>query len=113
MNLDLSNDYLSFDNLETVTLTPQGSGATAVTGVKALRRVLSLTQIAFLGAGLGIDRNALAFNLFTATLGTAIPVNGDTITDSAGVAYTIDSVDKMSLGSRYKAIVHPKVVNQP
>lgn len=110
---DLKNVYRAIPGIETVTLTPQGTGATPVTGVQALRRVMSMAAISFATGAPGIDRKMLTFHLWVSTLGGTIPKNGDKITDANNVVYTIDSVDLTTLGTRYKAIVHPNAVNQP
>jgi hypothetical protein len=46
----------------------------------------------------------LVWHLFTATLGGAVPKNGDTLTDASGAVWTILEFELTTLGTRYRAV---------
>lgn len=103
---DIADDYLFFDGLESVTLTPRSAGVdgTPVTSVSALR-----------GPTLTVPRNneaatldevsAGTWELFTATLGATVPAPGDKITDASSVSWRIVGVRTLTLGSRFQCDV--------
>lgn len=110
---DLLDDFTIFDGLETVTLTPQNVAATAVTGVKALRRARNWRTMSVFG-DLGIEPNSVPFILFVGSatnpsLAGTVPKNGDKITDAAGINWTIKQTSGLTLGSRYTCLCQQQV----
>jgi len=99
---DIADDYTFMDGVETVTVTFRPAG-TQVTTVKALRRTTNWRE---LNAGLqgNFEIGTEVFQLFNATLSSNIPKNGDLITDSDSKKYTIKSVIKATLGTRWDCI---------
>ena len=99
MSIGLSNaqtllaDFAQHDNLETVSLT---AGSITTSGIQAIPRKLSFKQIA-LGGTLGIQATDKLLCLGVASLNGAIPARGNTLTDQAGVTYTILSSDLFSV----------------
>ena len=101
---DIANDFALFDGLETVTLTPRNPTGAAVANVKGLRRVQRQANIAASPGEMPSEPTDLVWHLWTASLGGAVPKNGDTLTDSAGVVWTILELHKTTLGTRYRAV---------
>lgn len=100
---DIADDYEDFDWTETVTFQARNPTGTADSTVTALRRVLSRRDLAF-DNGVGLQPDDLVFILFSATLGSNAPKSGDIITDSSGQVYTILSVEKGTLGSKWRCV---------
>ena len=110
---DIADDYLIFDGLEDVILTPQNIPATAITGVKALRRARNYKTIQLFG-DVNFEPSDVPFILFVGSaanpsLQGAIPKNGDKITDAAGVAWTIKQVTQQTMQSRYTCLCRQQV----
>jgi hypothetical protein len=103
MTLSLSDDWRLIDGIELVTFTPGNPTGVPVAGVRALRRVLQRNEISAL-AMLGVEPDDLVWHLWDATLAGAIPRNGDTITDSAAVTWTILALGHATLDTRWRAI---------
>lgn len=103
--IDAASSYLNWSNTETVTLTPylNGSAQTAVTGITALRRALSKTEIAS-GVGVYLQGDEVVWNLPNAMLSSNVPKPGDTITDAGSVVWTIISVQKLTWGTRWRCV---------
>ena len=105
LKTDIQNDYLLFDGVETVTLSRQHPAAANVEGVKALRRQLSINQMAYLGGGAaGIDTDGTVFHLFEVTMGGAKVDDGDLIVDADGTSYSVHAVSYSPQTSRYRCV---------
>lgn len=103
LKTDIQNDYLLFDGVESVSLTRKHPAAAAMTGVQALRRQLSINQMAFMSSA-GIDTDGTVFHLFEATMSGAKVDNGDLITDADGVVYPVNAVQYSPQTSRYRCV---------
>jgi len=101
LSTDIASDMATFDGTETVSLW-DASANTTDSSVTALRRALSHREV-MLNGPVGIEPDDLVFHLQGNT--TAItPTSGDTITDSGSVVYTILSVSKETLGTRWRCV---------
>lgn len=100
---DIASDFTLFDGLETVTLTRQNAAGAPMTNVKGLRRVQEQQNMAASPAAMPSEPTDLVWHLWTATLGGAVPKNGDTITDDSGTVWTIVELSLTTLGTRYRA----------
>lgn len=100
---DIATDFTLFDGLETVTLMPQNPAGAPMANVKGLRRVQEQQNMAASPAAMPSEPTDLIWHLWTATLGGAVPKNGDTITDDAGAVWTILELSLTTLGTRYRA----------
>ncbi|KKN80768.1 hypothetical protein LCGC14_0325740 [marine sediment metagenome] len=98
---DIASDLATMDGIETVTLY-DASADTTDTSVTALRRALSHREVQ-LGFPAGIEARDVAFHLQANTT-AIVPVAGDTITDSGSVVFTILSVSKDTLGTRWRCL---------
>lgn len=103
LKTDIQNDYLLFDGVETVTLSRKHPVAIDVTGIQALRRQLSISQMAFL-ASAGIDTDGTVFHLFEVTMSGAKVDNGDLITDADGTIFTVLQTTYSPQTSRYRCL---------
>ena len=103
---DIASDMATFDGLETVTLYDQ-SANTSDTSVSALRRALSHREVQLNGP-IGIEPSDVACHVQANTT-AIVPVPGDSITDSGSVVFTILSVSKDTLGSRYRCVCRQQV----
>lgn len=99
---DLSTSYTLYEEVEDVTLSPRVTGSPDAS-VKAKRRVATKNDYTF-AANLGITTEIIVWHLWASTMGSLVPRPDDTITDSDTVDYTIRSVQKMSLGQRYRCM---------
>lgn len=104
----LAADYAIIDGVETVTFTPQNPTGTAVTTAKALRRVLNKTDWAMAGVT-GIAASDTVWHVWDGTLGGAVPKQHDIITDSAAVVWTIITLSKETLGTRWRCVCRKRV----
>ena len=106
---DIAADYSIIDGIESVTLTPQNPAATAVTGVKAQRRALTRAEIS--GQVVGVEPQDVPFHLWfgPSSVPATVPKNGDTITDSASVVWTIQSLTYSAQCSRWRAACRRQV----
>jgi hypothetical protein len=98
---DIASDLADFDGAETVSLY-DASANTTDSAVTALRRVLSHRDVQ-MGAPLGVEPDDIVFHLQQNTT-SIVPTGGDTITDSGGTVFSIASVNKETLGTRWRCI---------
>jgi len=89
-SVDYSADYNYVDGIETISLTPQNPAATAITGIKAVRSTVNLSEVQQYGS-IGTNTGDVLFVIYLATTTTA-PLDEDLITDAAGVKYIVQSV---------------------
>jgi len=94
----IADDMATFDGLETVSLCDVSAATTDAT-VSALRRSLSIREVS-IGGPVGLEPGDVTFHLQANTT-AIVPANGDTITDSDSVVWTILSVSKDTLGTRW------------
>lgn len=109
LSSDIATDFTLFDGLETVTLTPRNPIGAPVANVKGLRRVQAQKDIAAPPGAMPSEPTDLVWHVWTATLGGAVPKNGDTLTDAAGTVWTIVELQLTTLGTRYRAICRRQV----
>ena len=98
---DIASDMAGFDGVETVTLTDVSAG-TSDTSVTGLRGPLSHREVMMNGPA-GLEPGDVAWNLQANTT-AIVPIPGDTITDGDSVVWTILSVTKATLGTRWRCI---------
>ena len=98
---DIASDMATFDGVETVTLTDV-SASTSDTSVTGLRGPLSFRETMLNGPA-GLEPGDMAWNLQANTT-AIVPAPGDTITDGDSVVWTILSVAKMTLGTRWRCV---------
>ena len=103
---DIASDMVQFDGLETVTLYDQ-SANTSDASVSALRRALSHREVQLNGP-VGIESSDVAFHIQVNTT-AIVPVPGDTITDSGSTVFSILSVSKDALGTRFRCLCRQQV----
>ena len=96
---DIADDMAGFDGVETVTLTDV-SASTSDATVTGLRGPLSHREIMMNGPA-GLEPDDMVWNLQANTT-AIVPVPGDTITDGDSVVWTILSVMKATLGTRWR-----------
>lgn len=106
---DIAADYSLMDGVEAVTLTPQNPATTAVTGVKAVRLALTRNEIS--GGVVGIEPTDIPFHLWLgpSSASSTTPKNGDIITDTAGVVWTIQSLKFSTMTSRWRAVCRKQI----
>lgn len=109
LSSDIASDFTLFDGLETVTLTPRNPDGAPVVNVKGLRRVAQQRNIAASPGAMPCEPTDLVWHVWTATLGGAVPKNGDTLTDAAGTVWTIVELQLTTLGTRYRAVCRRQV----
>lgn len=100
LSADIAADLASLDGAETVSLYDASANTTDAT-VTAIRGPLTRGETYFGPAG--IEPTDVAFNIQASTT-AVVPAPQDKITDSANTAYTIITVSKMTLGSRYRCV---------
>ncbi len=98
---DIASDLEDFDGVETVSLHDQSADTTDAT-VTALRGLLSHREVQQ-GGPLGIEAHDVVFNLQANTT-SIVPEPGDTITDGDSVVFQVLSVNKMTLGTRWRCV---------
>lgn len=103
-----ATSYELVEGVEDVTFTPQNPPAAPVPNVKAKRRVLNRRSIQQFSA-IALEPDDLVLHLWVATLGAAVPKNGDMVTDAAGVKYTIVSLALESLQKRWRCLSRKQV----
>jgi hypothetical protein len=108
LKTDIENHWQLFDGIEDVTVTGRHPAATPVTGVKALRRVLTVGQRTYFGGTLGLSPLATVFHLWEATMGGSGVGEGDTITDAAAAVWSIVAIEYSPQTSRYKCFCNPQ-----
>jgi hypothetical protein len=96
---DIASDLTDFDWTETVTLYDQ-SANTSDTSVTALRRALNHRDMMMIGPA-GLEPDDITFHIQVNTT-AIVPTDGDTITDGDSNVYTILSVVKATLGTRWR-----------
>lgn len=85
-------DYAHFDGYELVTFTEQNPAGTPVTSVPAIRYPVGESLI---GSGdLGSEDYDVVFHLWNGSLSTAVPKNGDIVTDASSVVWTVITSSK-------------------
>lgn len=102
----IKDDYLLFDGVVTVTVTPNTDDATwnaanTKTAVKMLREPVPKIPPLSPGSVFGADDYLEVFILFDATLDSLKPEPGYKITDEDGVPYTIATCKSMSSRTRW------------
>ena len=103
MTLNVDNDYLIFDNTESVTVTRERTdGDDSVTVDNALRRAISRAELS--AAGVRITGRELVWNIPKTQLGDGDIAEGDTITDTEGVVFHVKSLQFGTWESRVRAI---------
>ncbi len=100
---DIAEDCLLVDGTETVTL----HSASAVTVNGAKRGLLTLAEMEF--RQVGLESTDLAWNLPDVNLAGIEPRRGDTIEDSLGVSWTIQSVTRSPLSGVWRAVTRRHV----
>lgn len=100
---DIANDWEFIDGIETVSVTSQADGATAITGVKALQRASDRLARSF-GTSVAITPNDVVFELWPAESGLTDIVPGDKITNEAGVNFTIMTAQLLTLKTRWRCV---------
>jgi hypothetical protein len=101
---EISGDYAIFDGAESVTLASKtSSGSTPQSVAGALRMAVRRSELVYAGL-LGMEQQTTVWNLPVSKCGGVVPKNGDSITDSGGTVWTIDSVDLRTRNSRYRCV---------
>ena len=95
---DLAADMADFDGVETVSLHDVSANTTDAS-VTGLRRAVD--QNLQPGGALGVQPQLAVWHIQQSTT-SIVPAIGDTITDSSSVVWTIDSVQKATLGTRWR-----------
>jgi hypothetical protein len=96
---DIAGDMADFDGLETVSLFDVSANTTDAS-VSALRRAVNYSPTQA-GGSLGVKPTKTVWHIQQSTT-DIVPDEGDTITDASSVVWTIDSVDKATLGTRWR-----------
>src|SRR6188508_1864637 len=100
---DIADDCLLVDGTETVTL--HSTTTVSVDGAK--RGLLTLAEMEF--RQVGLESTDLAWNLPEVSLAGTEPRRGDTIEDSAGVSWTIQSATRSPLSGVWRAVTRRHV----
>lgn len=109
MALDLSNDYLFFDNPETVTVTfMRAAGNTTQSVAGCTNCALSKTESARSGIMASVDVRQRSLPATNVGLGNVIQV-GDTVTDSGGVIHTVLTAELRTLNTRWHVVTRKEV----
>ena len=98
---DIASDLADFDGVETVSLYDQSADTTDAS-VTALRGPLSHRELQQ-GGPLGIEPHDVVFNIQANTT-SIVPQPGDTITDGDNIVFQVLSVDKKTLGTRWRCV---------
>jgi hypothetical protein len=104
MNIDLSRAYTSWPNTEpvTVTLRRAGGSVESIAVANALRRAVASSDRSF--GSVRVTGRTTVWNIPDAHMnGREIDI-GDSITDAAGTAWQVLSVQHLSLGSRWRCL---------
>lgn len=103
MNLDVSQDHLSFDNSETVTVTLRRSPPVQLSGVPGvLRRGFDAKRHAF--DGIAVRTGDTIFNLPSAALPGQEIRPGDALTDTAGTTWQILAASLLTFRTRWRCL---------
>lgn len=98
ITLNISTDYLIFDNYETVSLTSYAGVTTS--SLRGLKETLAQREVS--QGGMITDEIKCRWHLFVAQLGGAIPQQHGYITDANGTKHYIDDVPELaSWDTRY------------
>jgi hypothetical protein len=101
---DIQADYQFIDGVEDVTITPDTPATSAVTGVKALQRQLSRSDV-FFGSAAGISPSDTVFHVWASTMGALTTLNPeDKITQASGVIWRIISLQYSPITGRWRCI---------
>lgn len=98
----LANDYLKFDNVETVTFVTEGG--TSIATAKAMFEPGSAGESSEMARGLGFDpsvQNAFIV-LFDATLGGNRPSPACKITFDSGEVWTLQTAKQLTARTRWR-----------
>lgn len=91
------DDWQHDETVEDVTFTVSAS-STAVAGVKASQTDLDFREAIQVGGGAS-EPTVIVWIIWDATLGNNVPKRGDTVTDSAGSVWTIQSLRPVMIGA--------------
>jgi hypothetical protein len=90
------------DGLEAVTLAP--ADGTPAIELLAMRRSPTAQEIGWLRDAMGLKLDDIVWHFSAAALGGYEPAAGDTITDGAGVVWTIAGLSRQLLRRHWRAI---------
>jgi len=96
----VKNDYLYFDNVQTVTLTPLTGSAVAT--AKGQREPVS--GLAWETLVLGSESTFAVFNLYDTTLGSLEPAPGFKVTDEDAADWIVKEAKPMTFGTRWRCL---------
>ena len=98
------DDWRYVDGVEDATFVPMNRTASAVSGVKALKRSLSEDDVRF-GGSLGYTAESMVWHLWDATIsGDAKPQQLDKIVDANGDTWSIQSVRLQTFNTRWRCV---------
>jgi hypothetical protein len=103
--LDVSDDYLLWDNTESATVTIKRAGVANVARSvsRALRRGINGNDAQVAGVQIGSD--SVVWNIAVAELETGDEIEeGDTITDSSSVVWIVKAVSLFTWRTRWRAV---------
>lgn len=101
-----ANEWQWIDGIESCSWTP--SGSSAVIGVKAAADAIRRSDLQRV-ADLAIEPTLTAFVAWKGEAATFDPKQGDTLTDSSSVRWTIQSVEQQMLKTKWRLIVTKQV----
>ena len=102
--IDVTTDYLIFDNTEAVTVTlKRAAGDTARSVTSALQRAVTRNDSQTAGVQIGSDSTVWHIANDELTSGDAIK-EGDTITDAASVVWTVKGVSFGTFETRWRCV---------
>src|SRR5690606_34214633 len=99
----IEDDFAIVDGVEAVSFTPQNPSADAIPSVQAHRGAPTQEELQFSPAGM--ERRTVAWILWDSALGSTVPRNGDKVTDSSSVAWTIFHTQDMRTGA-YRCLAY-------
>lgn len=102
--LDVTKDYLNWDNTEAVTVSLiRTTGTTARTIANALRRAINRTDSQVAGVQIGAESTAWNIAVDQMTTGDEIK-EGDTVTDADSVVWTVKIVALLTFKTRWRVV---------
>ena len=102
--MDVSNDFLKFDGLETVTVSgSRTSGSFSFSTAYALRRAVDVRRDVIAG-GVGLGSNSIVWNISIKDFGSNTLEEGDKITDGASKVWEVNTCQILTMGSRWRAV---------
>lgn len=110
---DIENDFLLIDGVESVTLTPKRRTVSPLTGVKALQRQLTRSDLQLIGDALTLDSEWAVWHVWNSrgTGSTRVLANtgaeprlGDWLTSAAGVTWIVQSLTYSPQTTRWRLI---------